>query len=75
MSKHKKKRNKVYTGADAAMAQPKVTRISAANRSKTGQWWFEHEKMIKQIAKILGIIAIAIILIIEIFRIINGQPL
>lgn len=75
MSKHKKKRNKAYTGVDAAVTKPIVTRISAANRSKTGQWWFEHEKLVKQVAKVFGIIVFAIIIIVEIIRILTGNPL
>jgi hypothetical protein len=41
MAKQKKKRNKVYTGADASVTRPTVTRISAENRNGLQQWWFE----------------------------------
>jgi hypothetical protein len=73
MSKNKKKRNKVYTGADAALDKPVITRISAVNRSKTGQWWFEHQKMVKTIAKIAGVVIVIIIIVFEIISIASGH--
>jgi len=72
MAKQKKKRNKIYTGADAAITHPIITRISAANRSKLGQWWFEHKKTLKPILITSGIVVFVIILIIEIVHIVNG---
>jgi len=72
MAKQKKKRNKVYTGADAAVTRPIITRISAANRSKLGQWWFEHKKALKPVLITSGIIIFIIILIVEIVRISSG---
>ena len=72
MAKQKKKRNKVYTGVDAAMTQPVITRISAVNRSRTGQWWFEHKKTLKPILITSGIVIFVIILIIEIVRLVTG---
>jgi len=72
MAKNKKKRNKIYTGVDAAMTRPTVTRISATNRSKIGQWWFEHKRILKPILVISGIVIFFIIMIIEIVRISNG---
>ena len=47
MAKVKKKRNKKYTGADAAATRPTITRVQAVNRSKLGQWLFENQKMLK----------------------------
>jgi len=73
MAKQKKKRNKPYTGIDAAMTQPVITRISAANRSKLGQWWFEHKKTLKPVLITSGIVIFVIILIIEIIRIASGS--
>ena len=72
MAKHKKKRNKIYTGADAAVTKPIITRISAANRSKLGQWWFEHKKVAKPILITSGVVFFIIIIIIEIIRIATG---
>ena len=56
-NKTKKKRNKQYRGQDAAMSRPSVTRISAANRSKFGQWWFERKRILKPV-----LIGVAIVL-------------
>jgi len=68
-NKQRKKRNKTYTGAGAAITRPVVTKISAVNRSKPGQWWFDHKRIAKPIIiATLVVIAIAI-LIIELVRI------
>jgi len=68
-NKVKKKRNKQYRGSDAAMTRPSVTKISAANRSKLGQWWHERKRVLKPILITAGVIAIVIWLIFEIIRI------
>jgi hypothetical protein len=73
MTKHKKKRNKVYTGADAALDHPIVTRISAVNRSKIGQWWFEHSKVVKIVAKIAAVVIAVILIILEIIKVASGN--
>ena len=63
MAKVKKKRNKKYTGADAAATRPTITRVQAVNRSKLGQWLFENKKMLKMIRNILLIgLVVAIII-------------
>lgn len=72
MSKHKKKRNKAYTGVDAAMTQSVVTKISAVNRSKPAQWWFDHKKVAKPILITSGIAIFVIVIIIEIVRLVAG---
>lgn len=69
MAKNKKRRNKPYTGIDAAVKRPVITKISAANRSKFGQWWFEHKRMLKPILITSGIIIFIIILISQIVKI------
>lgn len=71
-NKVKKKRNKVYTGADAAMTRPSVTKISAANRSKVGQWWFDHKKIARPIIIAAIVILVILWLIIELVRISIG---
>ena len=68
-NKVKKKRNKQYRGADAAMDRPSVTRISASNRSKLGQWWFERRKVLKPLLLVIGIVLVIAWLAIEAFRI------
>ena len=62
MAKVKKKRNKKYTGADAAATRPTITRVQAVNRGKLGQWLFENQKILKMIRNFLLIgLVIAII--------------
>ena len=63
MAKVKKKRNKKYTGADAAVTRPTITRVQAVNRGKLGQWLFENQKMLKMIRNVLLIgLVVAIII-------------
>ena len=63
MAKVKKKRNKKYTGADAAATRPTITRVQAVNRGKLGQWLFENQKMLKMIRNVLLIgLVVAIII-------------
>ncbi|HEU4831006.1 MAG TPA: hypothetical protein VFS65_02450 [Candidatus Saccharimonadales bacterium] len=73
MAKQKKKRNKSYTGTDAAISRPVITRISAANRSKFGQWWFEHKRIARPLLITSGIIAILVWLTVELIRIASGS--
>ena len=70
-NKVKKKRNKQYTGIDAALTKPSVTRISAANRSKIGQWWFERKRVLKPVLITAAIVIVVIWLILELVRIAN----
>ena len=63
MAKVKKKRNKKYTGADAAATRPTITRVQAVNRGKLGQWLFENKKMLKMIRNVLLIGLIVAIII------------
>ncbi len=70
-NKVKKKRNKQYTGVDAAITKPSVTRISAANRSKFGQWWFERKRILKPVLITSAIIIAVVWLILELVRIAN----
>jgi hypothetical protein len=72
MTKQKKKRNKVYTGADAVITRPVVTRISATNRNKVSQWWFDRKTFLKPILITSLVVIVVVWLIIELFRIING---
>jgi hypothetical protein len=73
MAKHKKKRNKTYTGVDAAITQPIITRISAANRSKLGQWWYDNKRIAKPVIITSSIVLFVIIIILEIIRIVSGN--
>lgn len=68
MVKAKKKRNKTYKGVDASTKRPIITKVSAVNRSKPSQWWFEKKRFIKPVAKVALVLIIIIILILQIFR-------
>ena len=64
MAKVKKKRNKKYTGADAAATRPTITRVQAVNRGKLGQWLFENQKMLKMIRNV-SLIGLVIAIIVS----------
>jgi len=53
MSRKPKKRNKPYTGDDAA-TKPTVTRYKAVVRSPLAQWWFENKKRVKTTSLVGG---------------------
>ena len=72
MAKHKKKRNKVYTGVDAAMTKPVITHISAVNRNKPAQWWFDHKRMAKPILIASGVGVVVIVIIVEIIKLVTS---
>lgn len=71
-NKPKKKRNKQYKGAEASLDRPVVTRISAVNRSKFGQWWFDHKRIAKPVLIASGVILVVGWLIYELIRIAAG---
>ena len=73
MAKNKKKRNKQYAGVDAAITKPIITRISATNRSRIGQWWFERKATLLPIMKTVGIVIFIIIIIVQIVLIFSGN--
>ena len=70
MAKQKKKRNKQYTGQDAAApVEPTVRRYTAVDRGKFGQWWYEKKKVIKFSAIASLVVIIFVWLIFEAIRI------
>lgn len=71
MAKQKKKRNKVYTGNDATNVRPVVTHISAVNRGRVGQWWFERKKFARPILIAAGILFVVILLVIGLVSLIH----
>jgi len=71
-NKQKKKRNKVYQGADAAVTRPVITKVSAVNRSKVEQWWFDHKRIARPVLIGTGVVAFVIVLIVELIRIASG---
>jgi hypothetical protein len=72
MAKQKKKRTKKYSGVDAAITRPSVTRVQAVSRSRLGQWWYDRKRIIKPIAIAAVIIFIVIWLIVELIRVISN---
>lgn len=66
MVKQKKKRNKAYTGVDAKTDRPSITRVSAVNRNKVSQWWFDHKRVAKPTLIGTGIAALLAALILQI---------
>jgi len=73
MGKNKKKRNKAYTGADAAIVKPIITRIEAVNRNKISQWWFDNQKSAKPILIAIGIVIFVIFIIMGIVRVASAS--
>lgn len=73
MAKQKKKRTKKYSGSDAAISRPIVTRVSAVNRSKMGQWYFDRRRILKPVLIGVGILIAVVILIIGIVSIFSGR--
>jgi hypothetical protein len=72
MAKQKKKRNKVYTGADASISRPVVTRISAVKRNRIQQWWFEKKRIAKPVLIAVAVVIVVVWLVIELIRIVSG---
>lgn len=68
-AKSKKKRNKRYSGVDASLDKPIITKVSAVNRTKLGQWWFDRKKVLKPIIITIGVVILVIWLILELVRI------
>lgn len=68
-NKQKKKRNKVYRGVEAAIDRPVITRVTAVNRSKLGQWWFDHKRIARPVLIAVAIAGVLTWLIIELVRI------
>jgi len=68
MTKQKKKRNKVYRGADASVTRPVVTKISAANRNGMQQWWFEKKRFAKPVLIAAGVVIAIVWIVYELIR-------
>lgn len=72
MVKQKKKRSKKYTGADAAVTRPSVTRINAVKRSKLQLWWIDRKRVLKPVLIAAAIATGAAWLIFEFIRLASG---
>ena len=68
-NKQKKKRNKAYTGIDAAVTRPVVTKISAVHRNPVNQWWFDHKRIARPIIIAVLIAAAIVILIVQLVNV------
>ena len=76
MAKQKKKRNKVYTGANASVTKTTVTRVTAENRNKLQQWWLEKKRFTKPALIAGGVGVVVIWLLVELIRAVtNGGAL
>ncbi|OYW41892.1 hypothetical protein B7Z28_02005 [Candidatus Saccharibacteria bacterium 32-45-3] len=73
MGKQRKKRNKAYSGIDAAVSKPTVTKITAANRNRASQWWFDRKRVAKPVIIASAVIIIVLWLLIELIRIVGGS--
>ena len=71
-NKQKKKRNKAYSGIDAAVTRPVVTKISAVNRNAVSQWWFDHKRIARPIVIAAIVVAVIVILIVQLVSVISN---
>lgn len=72
MAKQKKKRNKSYTGVDAKITRPSVTRVTAENRNRIQQWWLDNKRLAKPILIAAGVALVVAWLLFELFRALAG---
>jgi hypothetical protein len=73
MTKQKKKRTKQYSGADAKITRPTLTRVSAVNRNKVQQWWIDNNRIAKPVLIAAVVAVIVIWLMIELVRVASGS--
>lgn len=73
MSKQKKKRTKKYSGTDAAMTRPSVTRVKAVKRTKLQQWWLDRRRVLRPVLITTTIVSAVVWLIFELVRIASGS--
>lgn len=72
MAKQKKKRNKVYSGADAKIIRPSVTRVKAVKRNRAQQWWLDNKRIAKPALIIAAVVLVVVWLVVELIRIASG---
>lgn len=68
MSRKPRKRNKPYTGVDAAPTKPVVHRYVAVQRSPLGEWWNTHKKTVRIVAIAAAALFIVAFLVFELIR-------
>ena len=54
----KKRRTKRYSGEDAAVSGTKVTRVTAPERSRLGEWFHDNKRRLLAYAVIVAIVTI-----------------
>ena len=72
MTKQKKKRNKVYRGAEAAATRPTITKLQAVNRNPVQQWWYDKKRIVKPTLIAAGVTGVTLLLIYELIRLVVG---
>jgi hypothetical protein len=65
-AKRKKKRNKRYSGIDAKVQTPLVTRVSAEERSRFREWWLVYGQLVRLVGIAIGIVFVLILLVVGI---------
>lgn len=73
MAKQKKKRNKSYTGADAKITRPSVTKVKAVKRNRVQQWWLDNKRIAKPVLITVAVVLVVVWLVIELVRIASGS--
>lgn len=71
MNRQRKKRNKTYTGRDAA-STPTVRRYRAETKSKPREWWDDHKRAVKIVGGIGGGAVVVVWLLFELFRLVTS---
>ena len=69
-NKQKKKRTKTYSGLDARVATPQVTRVSAEERSRFKEWWLVYGQLTRLVGVAVGIIVVLVLVVIGIIGLI-----
>lgn len=72
MAKQKKKRTKSYSGSQAAVTRPTITRVQAVKRSKPRQWWLDNKRIAKPALITGGVVTFITLMIFEIIRLAAG---
>ena len=73
MVKQKKKRTKKYSGADAAITRPSVTRVRAVKRTKLQEWWLDRRRVARPALIAAAIVSGVAWLLFELVRVISGS--
>lgn len=72
MAKHKKKRNKPYTGAGSNAVRPQTIRVEAVQRGRVQLWWHERRRVLKPALIAAVVVTILAYLLYELLRLVFG---